>query len=104
MGLSVLCLGAKFSAIEYAGAAIIFVGLGVDIAPSVTGAAVSHGTDYKWAGVFLLGQVPAAVCSVYQEIAFREAPLPHQPDPTRKPTPHSCARGGIRRRSATWCT
>jgi len=74
MALAVVYVGTKFSCWEYLGAFIIFGGLAVEIAPSLShGGSLSAGTSTTWAAVFLIGQLPSAVGSIYQEMAFREA-------------------------------
>jgi len=74
MGLSVIMIGSRFQILEYTGAVVIFIGLLVMIAPSIHNSReLGEGTDLKWAAVFLFGQIPAALGSVYQESAFKES-------------------------------
>jgi drug/metabolite transporter (DMT)-like permease len=74
--LSVCYLGASFSHMMYAGALIIFAGVAIELAPSLFSALHEGGNEAStsgfWALAFVLGQVPAALCSIYQEQAFTQ--------------------------------
>ena len=99
LGLSVCILRASFTPTMYAGAFVILCGVAVELAPSFLPSSTSHNQHHHvnfssdgsasvlllgggsaaaavvsgsgwWAVVFALGQVPAALCSIYQEQAF----------------------------------
>ncbi len=82
LSLSVAYLGASFSKMMYAGALIICCGVALELSPSISAALQHHPNSAAaaagpsssgfWALVFLLGQVPAALCSIYQEQAFTQ--------------------------------
>eukprot|EP00941_MAST-03F_sp_MAST-3F-sp1_P003731 g3731.t1 len=58
------------------GAFVIFLGVLVELSPSVIGAlrheGETNGTNGFWAIVFASSQLPAALCSIYQEQAFTQ--------------------------------
>jgi len=81
--LSVIILRASFSRIMYLGAFIILCGVGLELSPtfaaspaklmlerSSSSSSSSSDDSGWWAVVFALGQLPAALCSIYQEQAF----------------------------------
>ena len=91
LGLSVLILRSSFSKMMWLGAFVILCGVGVELSPSfilplqstpaqprstpfaaatATAAAGDEPTNQWWSVVFALGQLPAALCSIYQEQAF----------------------------------
>jgi len=77
LSLSVCILRASFSKLMYFGAFVIMCGVGLELSPTFispktflggnVGGASGNGW---WSVVFALGQVPAALCSIYQEQAF----------------------------------
>ena len=87
LSLSVCILRSSFSKMMYMGAFIILCGVGLELSPSfVTSTSPpspalllssgsgsgSGGSGGWWAVVFALGQLPAALCSIYQERAFTQ--------------------------------
>tara|TARA_B100000780_G_C21088559_1_gene438619 strand:- start:99 stop:1523 length:1425 start_codon:yes stop_codon:yes gene_type:complete len=70
--LSVVILRASFSKLMWFGAVIIMSGVMIELSPTFSSTAVINKTNNNgwWAVVFALGQLPAALCSIYQERAF----------------------------------
>eukprot|EP00761_Pharyngomonas_kirbyi_P003391 gb/GECH01003395.1/.p1 GENE.gb/GECH01003395.1/~~gb/GECH01003395.1/.p1 ORF type:complete len:454 (+),score=87.03 gb/GECH01003395.1/:1-1362(+) len=72
--------GTKYKLFEYIGAAIIFIGIFVTLAPLFFGGSKGGGSDggtesgvmgLVWAIVFFSANIPTAGSSVYKEIAFK---------------------------------
>jgi len=76
MLLSFIMLKRRYNFFQLFSVLVILAGLGVAIYPSVAvkGAAKQFGNIF-WNSMFLLGSVPAAISSVYEEKAFEEQPI-----------------------------
>lgn len=88
LGLSVLILRSSFSKTMWFGAFVILCGVGVELSPSLfspvhfaspqsqsfssSSSAGAKSANQWWSIVFALGQLPAALCSIYQEQAFTQ--------------------------------
>lgn len=83
LGLSVLILRMRFSKMMWLGGFIILCGVGIELSPSFfptpqtlsassQSVSSSEPSNQWWSVAFALGQVPAALCSIYQEQAFTQ--------------------------------
>lgn len=77
MVISKRLLGARYSVMQYAGAAIVASGIIVAIGPSLAVGTSSggEGQELIWSIVMVLACVPMALSSVYKEIALGESKL-----------------------------
>jgi drug/metabolite transporter (DMT)-like permease len=73
MVISFFWLGRRYNLYQLLAVLIILLGLGIAIYPAIRGAGGVHqiGSVF-WDGIFLMGSLPAAVYTVYQEKAFEE--------------------------------
>ena len=73
-GLSVLILRSTFSKSMLFGAFVILCGVGIELSPTFVSTNRFSGTESSswWSVMFAIGQLPAALCSVYQEKAFSQ--------------------------------